>query len=111
MLLGEQEQMRQIRVPDLVRYADRHRALKIFSLERHRERYVILMIYNIVINYIVNPGQVFEVHQRGEWFYPQRKNLENQSSKNLYSRVPLKPYCNSDYICQFPIKPSCPSVP
>ena len=57
-------------------YADRLKYLKIFSLERRRERYVILMIYTVAIKHIVNPDLVVEVDQRGRW-YVQRKFTKN----------------------------------
>jgi hypothetical protein len=37
-------------------YCDRLKALKIYSLERRRERYLILYIYKIIIGLVLNPG-------------------------------------------------------
>ena len=49
-------------------YADRLKDLTIYSLARHKERYVILMIYKVAIKHIVDPGLVVEVDQRGRWY-------------------------------------------
>ena len=45
-------------------YPDRLKKLKIYSLERRRERYMICYVYKIVIGLVVNPGLTFSYDLR-----------------------------------------------
>ena len=46
-------------------HKDRLKELKLYSLEQRRERYLIIILFKIAIEYVVNPGLVVEVDQRG----------------------------------------------
>ena len=58
-------------------YKDRLKELKLLSLERRRERYLIIMLFKIGIEYVVNPGLVVEVDQRGRWRYHRKFTTDN----------------------------------
>ena len=45
-------------------YASRLKELKIYSLQRRRERYLIIYIYKIIIHLIENPGLVIDYNPR-----------------------------------------------
>ena len=45
-------------------YTERLKHLKIYSLERRRERYIILYVYKIIIGLVVNPGLVIDYDPR-----------------------------------------------
>ena len=53
----------------LTSYKERLRELKLFSLERRMERYLIILLYKIAIKYAVNPGLTVETDQRGRWYF------------------------------------------
>ena len=61
----------------LISYKERLRVLKIFSLERRRERYLIILLYKVAIKLITNPGLIIEVGQRGSWFFPCKFTTDN----------------------------------
>jgi hypothetical protein len=58
-------------------YKNRLKELKLFSLEQRRERYLIIMLFKIAIEYVVNPGLVVEVDQRGRWRYHRKFTTDN----------------------------------
>ena len=45
-------------------YSDRLTQLKLFSLERRRERYMILYVYKVIIGLVINPGLTIEYDPR-----------------------------------------------
>ena len=60
-----------------ISYKERLQVLKIFSLERRRERYIIILLYKVAIKVIINPGLIIEVGQRGSWFFPRKFTTDN----------------------------------
>ena len=77
-----------------ISYEDQLKRIKICSLERRRERYMIIYVYKIVIGLVPNPGL--------EWAYKERINIKVKPSychsapawvrtiqdKSFYSRLP-----------------------
>jgi len=58
-------------------YKDRLKDLKLLSLKRRRQRYLIIMLFKIAIEYVVNPGLVLEVDQRGRWRFHRKFTTDN----------------------------------
>ena len=61
-----------------VSYKERLMDLKLYSLERRRERYMILLLYKVAIKLIPNPGLVVDTGLRGRWYF-QRKFTTNST--------------------------------
>ena len=56
----------------VISYEDRLKRLKIYSLERRRERYMIIYVYKIVIGLVPNPGL--------EWTHNERTKIKVKPS-------------------------------
>ena len=57
-------------------YPDRLQKLKIYSLERRRERYQIIYIYKIIISIVPNPGIHIEYNPRTKYHVQPKSNLK-----------------------------------
>ena len=57
-------------------YPERLQKLKIYSLERRRERYQIIYIYKIIINIVPNPGFHIEYNPRTKYYVQPKSNLK-----------------------------------
>ena len=83
-------------------YPDRLKKLKILSLERRRERYMICYIYKIVIGLVVNPGLTFSYDLRrkiraepktesplvANWIRKARNSSFLSKAPKLYNTIP-----------------------
>ena len=83
-----------------VNYHDRLKRLKIYSLERRRDRYTILYIYKIIIGTVPNPGLQYTNYERhGIKVTPKfKRNSVVQSIRNasffvkgtlMYNNLPM----------------------
>ena len=83
-------------------YPDRLKKLKIFSLERRRERYMICYVYKITIGLVVNPGLTFSYDPRrkiraepktasrlvANWIRKARNSSFLSKAPKLYNTIP-----------------------
>ena len=83
-------------------YPDRLKKLKIYSLERRRERYMICYVYKIVIGLVVNPGLTFSYDSRrkiraepktasrlvANWIRKARNSSFLSKAPKLYNTIP-----------------------
>ena len=83
-------------------YPERLKALKIYSLQRRRERYIILYLFKVMINLVPNPGVEFR--------YSDRTNCReiqnvNPSSSNWTRRLRMSSFFmkGQDFLIVYPI--------
>ena len=68
-----------------VSYGERLKDLKLFSLQRRRERFLILQVYKTIIKYIPNCGLYFELRRNGWYVTP--KLVRDRQVPNWIARV------------------------
>ena len=91
-------------------YSDRLKKLKIYSLERRRERYMILFLFKVLCNLVPNPGFSWDYNNRtgyrmyiskNNWRAPSRvrklvKNSPCSKAAVIYNKLPVYLRLKSD---------------
>ena len=74
-----------IELNDELNYWDRLKKFKLYSLERRRERYIILYVFKIIKGIVPNPGISWKVHERRglELCYPPIKGGGKEKHKTM----------------------------